>query len=90
VRNLFLQFLQSSIITLKSTIAAVFDYFLQDADVQNVVVGGVIILQITSFITRQVYLKTHLFVSTLLHAVNAKTATVFNKTALCLRQRAVY
>jgi len=41
-------------------LAAILNYFLQDAEVQNVVVGCVIILQIASFIATQVYLKAHL------------------------------
>ena len=67
MRSLFLQY-QNSLFTLKNLFASILNYFLQDADVQNVFIGCIIILQIAAFIIKQGYLKAYLSVSSLRHS----------------------
>lgn len=70
--NLHLKTLRSSIVTLKRTFADILNYFLQDAEVQNIVAGCIVALQITSFVTKQVYYRAYLSLSSVLHASSAR------------------
>jgi hypothetical protein len=67
MHNLLLQY-QNSLLTLKKLFANILNYFLQDADVQNLFVGCIIILQIATFIIKQGYLKTYLAVLSVRHS----------------------
>jgi hypothetical protein len=80
MHSLLLQY-QNSLLTLKKLFANILNYFLQDADVQNLFVGCIIILQIAAFIIKQGYLKAYLSVSAIRHAA---TSPSFDRDVACI------
>ena len=67
MHSLFLQY-QNRLLTLKKLLSSILNYFLQDADVQNLFIGCIIILKIAAFIIKQGYLQAYLAVLSLRHA----------------------
>jgi hypothetical protein len=67
MRSLFLHY-QNSLLTLKQLFSSILNYFLQDADVQNLFVGCIIILQIAAFVIKQGYLKAYLSILSIRHS----------------------
>ena len=81
MRSLFLQY-QNSLLTLKKLFASILNYFLQDADVQNLFIGCIIILQVATFIIKQGYLKAYFSVL----SIRSSDATVsFDREVACIQ-----
>lgn len=67
MHSLLLQY-QNSLLTSKKLLSSILNYFLQDAHIQNLFVGCIIILQIAAFIVKRGYLQAYLAVLSLRHA----------------------
>jgi hypothetical protein len=79
MRSLMLTY-QNSLYTLKNVFTNILKYFLQDADVQNVFIGCLIVLQIVTFLIRQGYFRVHMSMLSLRHAAT----TPFDNEIVCM------